>query len=159
MVFHSDYGLLTTAFSPVRFGLIESNGRTAGNPSGQDGRNLQRLVGAIRRGYLDRTLFWTTVDLETKLLDSRITSTGIAACFTAGTNTRTRREWMEAVCGSPFLPMAVPLPGSLSDTHRRLIVREAPSLLHAANPAKQLHAETILCIGLCRRFTDYVSLH
>ena len=29
---------------------------------------VERLIGTIRREYLDRTLFWTTVDLENKLL-------------------------------------------------------------------------------------------
>jgi putative transposase len=32
---------------------------------------VERLIGTIRREYLDRTLFWTTVDLENKLLDFR----------------------------------------------------------------------------------------
>src|SRR2546428_13402094 len=30
---------------------------------------VERLIGTIRREYLDRTLFWTTIDLEMKLLD------------------------------------------------------------------------------------------
>jgi transposase InsO family protein len=30
---------------------------------------VERLIGTIRREYLDRMLFWTTVDLEEKLLD------------------------------------------------------------------------------------------
>src|SRR6202790_2992360 len=30
---------------------------------------VERLIGTVRREYLDRTLFWTTVDLETKLID------------------------------------------------------------------------------------------
>ena len=30
---------------------------------------VERLIGTIRREYLDRMLFWTTVDLERKLLD------------------------------------------------------------------------------------------
>ena len=30
---------------------------------------VERLIGTIRREYLDRTLFWTKVDLEMKLLD------------------------------------------------------------------------------------------
>jgi putative transposase len=30
---------------------------------------LERLIGTVRRKYLDRLLFWTTTDLETKLLD------------------------------------------------------------------------------------------
>ena len=30
---------------------------------------VERLIGTIRREFLDRTLFWTTADLETKLID------------------------------------------------------------------------------------------
>jgi hypothetical protein len=30
---------------------------------------VERLIGTIRREYLDHTLFWTTADLETKLFD------------------------------------------------------------------------------------------
>ena len=30
---------------------------------------VERLIGTIRREFLDRTLFWTTADLEAKLLD------------------------------------------------------------------------------------------
>jgi hypothetical protein len=30
---------------------------------------VERLIDTVRREYLDRTLFWTTTDLETKLLD------------------------------------------------------------------------------------------
>jgi transposase InsO family protein len=30
---------------------------------------VKRLIGTVRREYLDRTLFWTTADLETKLFD------------------------------------------------------------------------------------------
>ena len=29
----------------------------------------ERLIGTVRREYLDRTLFWTATDLETKLID------------------------------------------------------------------------------------------
>jgi putative transposase len=32
---------------------------------------VERLIGTIRREYLDRTLFWSTVDLENKLLEFR----------------------------------------------------------------------------------------
>ena len=32
---------------------------------------VERLVGTLRREFLDRTLFWTTADLEAKLLDFR----------------------------------------------------------------------------------------
>jgi putative transposase len=30
---------------------------------------VERLIGTVRRECLDRTLFWTTADLENKLLD------------------------------------------------------------------------------------------
>ncbi len=32
---------------------------------------VERMIGTIRRECLDRTLFWTTADLENKLLDFR----------------------------------------------------------------------------------------
>jgi hypothetical protein len=32
---------------------------------------VERLIGTIRREYLDRTLFWSSADLENKLLDFR----------------------------------------------------------------------------------------
>src|SRR5437870_5174858 len=32
---------------------------------------VERLIGTIRREYLDQMLFWTTADLENKLLDFR----------------------------------------------------------------------------------------
>src|SRR5437879_10373720 len=32
---------------------------------------VERLIGTLRREYLDRMLFWTTADLEKKLLDFR----------------------------------------------------------------------------------------
>jgi putative transposase len=32
---------------------------------------VERLIGTIRREYLDRTLFWTAADLENKLLEFR----------------------------------------------------------------------------------------
>ena len=32
---------------------------------------VERLIGTIRREYLDRILFWTSADLENKLLDFR----------------------------------------------------------------------------------------
>jgi len=48
---------------------------------------VERLIGTIRREYLDRTLFWTTADLETKLIDfqhyysGHRTHAGLAGCL------------------------------------------------------------------------------
>src|SRR5262249_34333091 len=38
---------------------------------------VERLIGTLRREYLDRILFWSTVDLAEKLTRSNITITGI----------------------------------------------------------------------------------
>jgi putative transposase len=40
---------------------------------------IERLIGTIRREYLNRTLFWTAGDLEMKLLDFDATISVIAA--------------------------------------------------------------------------------
>jgi hypothetical protein len=32
---------------------------------------IERLIGTLRREYLDRMIFWTAADLETKLIDSQ----------------------------------------------------------------------------------------
>jgi putative transposase len=37
---------------------------------------IERLIGTVRREYLDCTRFWTAVDLETKLLDFRYNYNG-----------------------------------------------------------------------------------
>jgi hypothetical protein len=36
---------------------------------------VERLIGTVRRECLDRTLFWTTVDLEMKLLEFSVGAT------------------------------------------------------------------------------------
>src|SRR5690242_11120529 len=33
---------------------------------------VERLIGTVRREYLDRILFWTAADLETKLIDFQL---------------------------------------------------------------------------------------
>jgi putative transposase len=50
---------------------------------------VERLIGTIRRDYLDRTLFWTTADLESKLRDFQSfynchrTHAGLKGCLPA----------------------------------------------------------------------------
>jgi hypothetical protein len=39
---------------------------------------VERLIGTIRREYLDRVLFWTAIDLESKLSGSEIITINIA---------------------------------------------------------------------------------
>ena len=50
---------------------------------------VERLIGTIRREYLDRTLFWTTVDLENKLLEFQdLLQQSSHASLIGGANTR-----------------------------------------------------------------------
>jgi putative transposase len=44
---------------------------------------VERLIGTIRRECLDRTLFWTTADLEMKLLDFQRYYNGVSYCPTS----------------------------------------------------------------------------
>jgi hypothetical protein len=58
---------------------------------------VERLIGTIRRECLDRTLFWTTADLELKLLDFQGYSNGYRthAGLTGGTPDRPERHrWL-----------------------------------------------------------------
>jgi putative transposase len=51
---------------------------------------VERLIGAIRREYLDRTLFWTPGDLEMKLLDFQRYYTVTERSWTGARRTRAR---------------------------------------------------------------------
>ena len=54
---------------------------------------VERLIGTIRREYLDRMLFWTTTDLENKLLD-----------FTAYFNSHRTHASLEGRTPEPTMP-------------------------------------------------------
>ena len=60
---------------------------------------VERLIGTVRREYLDHTLYWTTADLETKLLDFQH--------YYNGDRTHTGREGRvpEPAVGEPIAPM------------------------------------------------------
>jgi len=90
---------------------------------------VERLVGTIRRECLDRTLFWTTADLELKLLDFQRYYNGHRTH--AGLNGRTPTQ---ALTGTADVRMSVRIDGS------RIVVgcirhrwrRERGGLLRAA---------------------------
>src|SRR5579862_4001198 len=81
---------------------------------------VERLIGTIRRELLDRTLFWTTADLETKLIDflhyynAHRTHAGLE-----GRLTRTGRGWF-STHRSRLLPMAKTLPRVVPDSNCRM---------------------------------------
>jgi len=58
---------------------------------------VERLIGTIRRECLDRTLFWTTAGLETKLLDFQRYYNGYRAH--AGLDGRTPNPSTDLGCG------------------------------------------------------------
>jgi hypothetical protein len=68
---------------------------------------VERLIGTIRREYLDRTLFWSTADLENKLLDFQAYFNGIA-CTLGGTGERRTKT---CACRDQS-PTSIPMDGN-----------------------------------------------
>jgi hypothetical protein len=84
---------------------------------------VERLIGTVRREYLDRVLFWTTADLETKLLDFHIIYFNAHRTH-AGLDGRLPEPRIRG-SASPidfgYLPVAKALPRAVPDSHRRMI--------------------------------------
>ena len=81
---------------------------------------VERLIGTLRGEYLDRTLFWTTADLESKLLDFKTYLQPSSRAYrTLGPTTRggTATADREA----PIVPMGISLPRPVSNTDSCLI--------------------------------------
>jgi len=77
---------------------------------------VERLIGTIRRECLDRTLFWTTADLEMKLLDFQRNYNG----------------------DSQFVPLAGAVSWTVSNTDRRVTDRPADGRLFQISSCVQL---------------------
>src|SRR5262245_49134279 len=84
---------------------------------------VERLIGTIRREYLDRILFWTTADLEAKLIDFQHYYNGHRAHCGAG------RAPAGTACGrngitnwSRFVPVAEALSRLVPNSDSRLIL-------------------------------------
>jgi putative transposase len=83
----------------------------------------ERLIGTIRREYLDRMLFWTTADLETKLLDFQNYLNGYRTHAGLEGHTRTI-SGCGRNCGtnrSRFVPMAGALSRVVPNSNGRVI--------------------------------------
>jgi hypothetical protein len=83
---------------------------------------VERLIGTIRRGYLDRILFWTAADLEAKLIDfqhyynGHRTHAGLEGRLPGTACGRNFTNW------SWFVPVAEALPRLVPNSDSRLIL-------------------------------------
>jgi hypothetical protein len=77
---------------------------------------VERLIGTIRRECLDCTLFWTTADLEMKLLIFQRYYRSPDACGAVGAHAGFEHCRRLRPCESQFVSMATALPWAVSDT-------------------------------------------
>jgi len=84
---------------------------------------VERLIGTVRREYLDRTLFWTTADLENKLLDFR-TYFNHHRTHAARAGRPPGRCTDPADREPPILSLGISLSRTVSNTHSGLIPEE-----------------------------------
>jgi transposase InsO family protein len=105
---------------------------------------VERLIGTIRREYLDRTLFWTTVDLENKLLEFRdyFNSHRTHHSLEGRTSGHKRASPGRR---SPLLSMAISLSRPVPDTRRCLIPRRLSFVLSGVSSARP-HIQTVLSV-------------
>ena len=83
---------------------------------------VERLIGTLRRECLDRTLFWTTADLESKLLDFK-TYFNHHRTHSARAG-RPPDEQPRPVANLPVLSMGISLPRPVSNTDSGLIPKK-----------------------------------
>src|SRR4030095_353195 len=83
---------------------------------------VERLIETIRREYLDCTLFWTTVDLENKLLEFRDYFNSDRTHHSLAGRTPDRRE-PRLVANLNSYRWQIALSKPVSDTDRCVIVR------------------------------------
>jgi hypothetical protein len=110
---------------------------------------VERLIGTIRRECLDRTLFWTIVDLENKLLEFRNYFNSYRAHHSLG-GENTKQERTTTGRGSEVLSMAISLSRLVPDTHRCLSLRRLSLLLSGVNSAR-LHVRKSFIVSVEKR--------
>jgi hypothetical protein len=111
---------------------------------------VERLIGTIRRECLDRTLFWTSADLENKLLDFRR--------YFNDHRSHAALEGRTSDKDAPMPPPVAHLPSwrwqrhcrsrPLSGTDRVLISPRLFLPVVCSELSKATHPETIRCLSL-----------
>jgi len=97
---------------------------------------VERLIGTIRREYLDHTLFWTTADLENKLLDFGNYFNNHRTHNSGRANARYARATTSRK--SPLVSMATSLSRPISDTRGCLIFSKTRSLRYLGQRRQKL---------------------
>jgi hypothetical protein len=134
----------------------------------QSGRSVhpfvERLIGTIRREYLDHTLFWTMTDLENKLLDFRAYFNNHRTHNSPG-RPNARYAAVTTSRKSPIVSMATTVSGPLSDTGGCLISKRFVLAAVSARPLQKPRMKSsgvrVLSCSAFRgsdRFTAAVSI-
>ena len=82
---------------------------------------VERLIGTIRREYLDRTLFWTAVDLESKLSEFKDYYNRHRTHASLAGKTPERSSWRQCVRDAEVISMERTLSRIISDAHGGII--------------------------------------
>ena len=114
-------------------------------------RFLERLIGTVRREYLDRSLFWTTADLETKLLDFQHYYNGHRTY--AGLEGRLPEPaiWIGLTNRFRVVPVAEALSRVVPDANRRMIlsIRHEHVVRHAQRNDRIARVKAFVMLALC----------
>jgi hypothetical protein len=108
---------------------------------------VERLIGSIRREYLDPMLFWTSADLENKLLDFRTYFNHHRTHHSREGRTRvtTRRQ-------SALVSLATTLSRPISHTHGRLSFQRCAIPAICRSPCAKTRNE-IIRVGVLQFFS------
>ena len=109
---------------------------------------VERLIGTIRRECLDRTLFWTTADLEMKLLDFQRYYNGHRAH--AGLDGRTPDPSPDPgrrPRDCPLVSMAAALSWAVSDTDGGVTVDDGCGPLPNLAPCRSIDCHCAQCLS------------
>jgi hypothetical protein len=124
---------------------------------------VERLIGTLRREYLDHMLFWTTADLENKLLDFRTYFNPSHAYLTGRANAGYARVTTNRK--SPLISLATSLPILISDTSGCLTFQRLGLTAASGQPLQKSGMESsgvrvLGCSAFRRsdRFTATVSI-
>ena len=114
---------------------------------------VERLIRTLRREYLAHMLFWTTADLENKLLFQELLQQPSHAYLDGRANAGCARGPTSSQ--SPLVSMATTLSSPLSDTDGCLIWQRL-ALAAVSVRHRQNFQEIIQCFPIAKHFADRI---